>query len=843
MATASTLLSRLKLTDPDLALLCVPSEYVDCGRSITRLRDADTSGKVSQLLSLAVTGEVKAVRRDKRTVMSHGKIVQSLEELQDEPFAVWKNIGRLQLELVDQAGQTAKLSSFQPLGWRSIRVGQTLHFIGTTKWFGDELCISSELEPPSEAIGGIWTRYAGIPGQISAESIAEMVHAVRYKDAAYLKAAREIVSAMQLDEVAVLELVQYDQTEQPASVPKFERLGDLLGALHLPRTVQGGARALQLAQRISAASIRTAARSQSIRHAHRDAPLIVPDQQVLDLAATQPETLSQDQKVAILGIANGLRSPVPMNALLSGDVGTGKTLAFLLPAVVAHQNGALVAIVAPTIILANQIAKQIARRFGAVIRGVERVEAGKKIQNPGHILIGTSGLTGACAKANLVPNLVILDEQHKLSVQTRSALVGPATHVLEATATPIPRSLATVFFDGLDVFSLRQAPVERQITSHVIDVANRGQVSRAIRDTIAGGRRVLVVYPRLDTVEITKKSKTKKGEQLDLNSAPAPALTRAAQGVLEAAATFEQAFPGKVAVLHGELSDEDKEREIEQVRRLEKPLAVASVVVETGIDIPDIGLVVVRDADQLGLSQLHQLRGRLVRNGGAADFFMMVESIDNLEDAALERLVACRLTTDGYRLAEIDMRQRGFGSYVDDSQTGNTQGVFRLTKIAPADFLGMANETATGSSVDAEELRDIKEAEALMKRVVREAQELRQRLAAPGGFGETSAAAVVPAVRCAPHGSVLTRPPARPAPRPLVPAPVPVPGQPLGFRALPSTPKPPVAPPRALPAGALERMQAGFNFEAAEPRPEAAPPANPSVIPGFPPRRTAPTRS
>ncbi|TAL65719.1 MAG: DEAD/DEAH box helicase [Burkholderiaceae bacterium] len=730
MPVAQSILSRLKLADPELALLCVPGEFVDCTNLIDDLDNVDDSGQTSHLLSVQVTDRIKAFSRDKKPLYGRGGVLSSLEQLQRLGFHAWRDIGRLQIEVQDSFGHVAQLSSFTPWSWRTIQVGRTLHLIGTVKRYGPTLYLNSDLEPPEGAIGGIWTRYKGVQGQVSAESVEQAVHDVRYRDDAYLKAEREIVASLQMDEAAVLDLVQYDQNDVPVGAPRFLSLRDFIRTLHMPATVAEGERALLLANRITAAGIRAEARSGSVRYPSRDAPLIVPDQQILDLAATQPEVLTEDQRDAALGIARSLRSPTPMNALLSGDVGTGKTLAFLLPAVVAHQNGARVAIMAPTIILANQIARQIATRFHDSIRGVERVLAGKKIQNPGHILVGTSGLPASCSKSGYVPNLLVLDEQHKLSVQTRGALVGPATHVLEATATPIPRSLATVFFDGVQVFSLKKSPVKRDIKSHVLDVNARAQVSRAMRETVELGRRVLVVYPRLQTVEVMKKSRQGKDEQLSLGDDLEVETKRSVQGVIEAAHTFEAAFPGKVAVLHGLLSDEEKEQVIEQVRSLEKPVLVASVVVETGIDIPDIGLLVVRDADRMGLSQLHQLRGRLARNGGGADFFMMVESLDEVEDSTLERLVACRSTTDGYRLAEIDMKQRGFGSYVDDSQSGASQGVFRLTRIAPADFLGIACVTAAANQAEEtgpvdHQASDRHDAYALMRRVRREVAALR----------------------------------------------------------------------------------------------------------------------
>lgn len=740
MAT-SILQSRLKLSDPDLALLCVPANYVDCRRPMTRLADAKDDGETAGLFSLRVTGNVRAFRGDKEPMVLNGEIVHSFATLQEQGYHRWKEFKRLAIELEDDEGQLATLSVFDVLAWRTRAPAAYLDFIGKIKRLGPNLFASIDVMPPSNVIGGIWTRYLGIPGQVSADTVTQAVERVLDSEAAYLKAEREIVSALQVDEGSVLQQAQAHLAgSRFAAIAPPRGLRAFLTQLHRPATVEAGHQALALAKAMSALGIRAAVRMQSKRHPHPQAPLIVPDEQVLALAVTQREQLTADQRAAALGIAKALRSPVPLNGLLSGDVGTGKTLTFLLPAVAAHNNGAAVAIVAPTEILANQIAAGIAGRFGTQIRGVERVGTGKKIRNPDHILVGTAGLATSCAKAGIVPNLLVLDEQHKLSVATRSALVSPSTHVLEASATPIPRSLATVFLDGMQVFSLREAPVERAIKTHVVDVSERGEVTRAMRRTIAEGRRVLIVYPRLETIEIGKKAKAKaegEGAEPELSFDGPPELDdggqeskRSAQGVLDAAKAFEQAFPGKVAVLHGLMSGAEKDAVIEQVKSLEKQVVVASVVVETGIDIPDIGLLLVRDANYLGLAQLHQLRGRLARNGGAAECFMMVEDLLDLAPPALERLYAVRAVTDGYLLAEIDMRQRGFGSYVDDGQTGATRGVFRLLRHDAGELVDElaaddeGRQAANGTRVDVDRLMkqvDVDIAKALQARADRAA--------------------------------------------------------------------------------------------------------------------------
>lgn len=841
MAAQTVLQSRLKLPDPELALLCAPAKYVDCRHPSTRLPNVD-SGDVSEpmLLTLRMTGGARAYNADNDVYSEGGRVLNTLADLQALGYGKWKNFKRIELDLEDDRGQIAFLGDFAPQTWRTRVVHDPMmNFIGKVKRFGQHLYVSADLVPPQHAIGRVWARYAGIASQVAADRVTEAVRAVIGNERAYLKAEREIISVLQLDEAQVLSNVQSDLDElgPDARTVRFGSLRALLKGLHEPETVEEGERALLLAQRVAATGVRATARFQSVRHRHPDAPLIVPDDQVRALAATLPEKLTADQMAAALGIAKAMRSPIPMNGLLSGDVGTGKTLSFLIPAIVAHNNGATVAIVAPTFILANQIAGQIAERFGNQIRGVERVGTGKKVRNPDHILVGTSGLTTSCAKSGVVPNLVVLDEQHKLSVATRNALVGPATHVLEATATPIPRSLATVFFDSMQVFGLNQAPVHRQITTHVIEAKDRSIASRAMRQAVAEGRRVLIVYPRVDTIEIKKKAKeSKESEELEQISLedekPAEESTRSAQGVLEAAAAIETMFPGKVAVLHGMMSDGEKESVIEDVKSLRKPVLVASVIVETGIDIPDIGMLLIRDANHLGMSQLHQLRGRLARKGGQADCFFMVESLDDLEETALERLYAVRSTTDGYLLAELDLRQRGFGSYVDDGQSGATRGVFRLVNLAPEDLLD--GEQARENLGRSEEMA--KKADKALRTVAAEIQQMKQtRGAAP----PVAAAAPAPSPARAP-----TLPPPRAAGN-VVRFPSPAPTRATGFGRPPAVPGAPAQQPGAVadPRHSTHQAQGprGFTVRPAAADTARAPAAPQTQTPAAVPPAAAPS--
>ena len=248
-------------------------------------------------------------------------------------------------------------------------------------------------------------------------------------------------------------------------------------------------------------------------------------------------------------------------------------------------------------------------------------------------------------------------------------MVAPWTHQLEASATPIPRSLAATLFSGTQVFELHQAPVKRAIQSLVLEESERVQVVSWMREAVDAGQRVAVIYPKVAV--------TVSGDPQD---------TKVIASVLDAAQALQGRFPGKVAVLHGKLSPEDTSQNLEAFRSGQCPVVVASTIMETGIDIADIRLMVVKDADNFGIAQLHQLRGRLARNGGSARFVMMVADKEALQDETKQRLATLAKVSDGYALAEADMASRGFGDLAGLAQSGNTACVFRLLKLTLADF-------------------------------------------------------------------------------------------------------------------------------------------------------------
>jgi ATP-dependent DNA helicase RecG len=643
----SKALSQLGLDRPEEALLCLPSDFVDCRapqRKVQMIGDEQR-----RLYLFTYTGDIRCFVGNKLVF-----------NLGTEPSgwrkgALLRKVNRIEVDVKDEIGRIITQSQFGSV-WRfkDLNGGDPALVIGRIESYGRRLFISETENPPVRAIGRVWVRYSGIPGQVSGDTVEELVRSQIDNPQAWAVSEARLRGGLCMDELEALSHI--------GAEGEFDGLGHLLRCLHTPQEVAKAVRAREVATKLTALAIQNAALRHNTRAHHPDAPIPVTSSQVLRLAATQPETLSEEQRQVALDIASRLGQAKPLQGLLSGDVGTGKTLTFLLPAVAAVQAGARVAVIAPTDLLADQIAQQAQQRFGALV-DVERVRTGRKIVNPAALLVGSPGITTVAVKQGYYPNLLICDEQHKQSTQTRERLVKPWTHVLEATATPIPRSLASALYGGMEIFNLRKCPVEKTIHCRIYDIEERPKASAMLRWALQNGHKAAVVYPRVES----------KSEDV--------------QAVTKAALALEEAFPGKVAMLHGKMSEVELRGNMEAVRSGERPLIVASTVLETGIDIPSVAAMVVRDAENFGISQLHQLRGRLVRNGGEGWFAMLVNDKNSLAPETIHRLQWVATTQDGYELAELDLVNRGFGDVDGQAQSGRTRTLFRLVKLTAADFL------------------------------------------------------------------------------------------------------------------------------------------------------------
>ena len=372
--------------------------------------------------------------------------------------------------------------------------------------------------------------------------------------------------------------------------------------------------------------------------------------------------LTGAQKRVIKEIYADLGSGRQMNRLLQGDVGSGKTITALLVMLIANDNGFQSCLMAPTEILATQHYENISKMLGDMPVGValltgstktaERREIHEGIQNGTiRILIGTHALIeNDVVFQNL--GLAVIDEQHRFGVEQRAKLWkknSPPPHILVMTATPIPRTLAMTVYGDLDVSVIDELPKGRKpiITMHLFE-RDRLRLFGLMKQQIDLGRQVFVVYPLI-----------KESEKLDL---------------LDLQAGFEamsHAFPlphYAVGIVHGQMKPEEKDYEMNRFSKGETNILVSTTVIEVGIDIPNATMMVIENAERFGLSQLHQLRGRVGRGGEQSYCILM--SGDKLSTEGRQRLHAMVSTTDGFEIANFDLKLRGPGDLQGTRQSG-----------------------------------------------------------------------------------------------------------------------------------------------------------------------------
>jgi ATP-dependent DNA helicase RecG len=375
-----------------------------------------------------------------------------------------------------------------------------------------------------------------------------------------------------------------------------------------------------------------------------------------------PFTLTEAQKRVMKEIRKDLGSGKQMNRLLQGDVGSGKTLVALMSMLIALDNGYQACIMAPTEILANQHYQTISKLLEGIdikvrlLTGSSKKASRKSIaesllDRSLNILIGTHALLEENVQfANL--GLVIIDEQHRFGVEQRSKLwqknLNPP-HVLVMTATPIPRTLAMTLYGDLDVSVIDELPPGRVPvkTMHFND-SERNKVFGFIRNQIAEHRQIYIVYP------LIKESETMDYKDLE-----------------EGWDTISRVFPAPkycISIVHGKMTPANKEMSMKLFKDGVAHILIATTVIEVGVDIPNASVMVIESAERFGLSQLHQLRGRVGR--GADQSYCLLMTSDKLSREAAKRIEVMIRTNDGFEIAETDLQLRGPGDIEGTLQSG-----------------------------------------------------------------------------------------------------------------------------------------------------------------------------
>ena len=394
----------------------------------------------------------------------------------------------------------------------------------------------------------------------------------------------------------------------------------------------------------------------------------------------------------------------PMNRLDQGDVGSGKTMVAAAAAYLAIQNGHQAALMAPTEILAEQHYASLGRLFaplgirtvlltGSLTQKEKRLVRQSIESGEAQLIVGTHALlTDTTVFSDL--GLVIADEQHRFGVAQRSALSakGSDPHLLVMSATPIPRTLALLMYGDLEVSIINELPPGREpVDTFLVGESMRARVNAFIRKQVAEGHQCYVVCPAVE-----------EAEELNIKAAETWAET-----------LQKTVFPDlRIALLHGQMKGSEKESVMAAFSRGEADVLVATTVIEVGVDVPNATLMVIEDADRFGLSQLHQLRGRVGR--GKAKSYCILTS-RNKNEQTLSRLKALCKTTDGFKIAEEDLALRGPGDFFGSRQSGLP--AFRVASLS-CDLQTLKEaQAASAAWIDDHGTDDTPEARALRSRI------------------------------------------------------------------------------------------------------------------------------
>jgi ATP-dependent DNA helicase RecG len=406
--------------------------------------------------------------------------------------------------------------------------------------------------------------------------------------------------------------------------------------------------------------------------------------------ASLPYELTGAQTRVIGHLRDDLKAGRPMNRLLQGDVGSGKTIVAALAVAMVNQSGAQAAIMAPTSILAEQHYRSfqslLTREAGAdgylrqeqvrlLVGDTSASERGEILASLAsgdvQVLIGTHALIEEPVQFKDL-QLTVIDEQHRFGVEQRAALrsKGSNPHLLVMTATPIPRSLALTLYGDLDLAVMDEMPAGRQpVSTHVLTPRERERAYSLIHAQVANGRQVFIVYP---LIEESEKSEQKAA-------------------VEEHARLQKEIFPSlRLALLHGRMKPDDKDAVMAQFRDGMFDILVSTTVIEVGVDVPNATLMLIEGADRFGLAQLHQLRGRVGRGGGESFCLLIPDHEDDVEN---ERLQAMVQTTDGFVLAELDLKQRGPGEFLGTRQAGYASPL-KMASLTDVALIEKAREQA-----------------------------------------------------------------------------------------------------------------------------------------------------
>ena len=619
-------LGRFGITDWQEVLLCVPKSFIDNTRLST--------------IHQALQGDESQLHLFRLTLIQAGR---------------WKT-GRILLSATDGvcpvnlcifANGKAEVTK-----WLGLLPGDTFYVRGNVHLWNNSAEIAGPILVPAQQIGQVIPVYAKKRGILADGALyAASRHALSH----HLDAAvKHIVSSYHgLSEQEVVAKTRL----KAASVEV------VLRAAHSPSSEDEGYRGIAAMKRLAALSVVENAKRLRLRKPQPSSVIKITPAMLSELIGRLPYQLTNDQRIAINEIVTDLASPIPMRRVLSGDVGCGKTPCFLIPALATQQLGRLAVILAPNVLLADQLGKELKQLFGETVKVVVVTASTKKLDlsdNP--ILIGTTALLSRL-KGQPAPGFVAVDEQQKFSVGQKAELAAIDSNLVEATATPIPRTTALITHGASSVSIIRENPVKKTIVTKIVKAEEAKRLFEHTRKIIENNHQVAIVYPIVNDPEQEKKS------------------------VTAALETWEKHFPGQVAMIHGQMKEDEKLAAIDSLKRGKHKIAIVTTIIEIGLTLSSLRSLIVVNAERYGTSTLHQLRGRVARLGGTGYFFLFLP--ETVSEDSMKRLNLLEKYADGFTLSEQDAELRGYGDLFENAerQSGASRStLFRCVELTPADI-------------------------------------------------------------------------------------------------------------------------------------------------------------
>lgn len=734
-------LSKIGIDEPWELITNLPTSYDDFTKPIKSISAIMKLSAGENFYAGLILKNVKLTDDINRNKQANG----------DEPKLGGKEYAFI--ELTDGVKTETALSFSALREWKAAKasIGELIFVSGVVKERNGRKEFGSIELVPISMQGRLVARYRGKKGIMSESRLSELTK----------------ISLIHNMNTAVSDMIaRLDDGEERAlklcGVP-FNSFKHLLSTLHLPESAEECRKAIHSARALCAYQMVRKAIVATERSPSPESAVPVDLDLIKALVGGHKFTPTKGQKQAIWDIIQDLASTTPMDRLLSADVGNGKTLAYGIPAAYMSRKCKNTVILVPTEVLAHQVSSDLKQwNQDLEIHPVVKDFKGKVEQ--GAILVGTTALIGWLSKnPDWKVDLAITDEQQKLGSSQRESLAGPHTHILEATATPIPRTMAQSIFGHKKVSIIDDCPVEKSITTTLIgnEIPQKRWANELLKGYVEKGKKIIIIYPLvaekksyfyhvdagaqkdaksiisllaknrvsvkgvtpisdaqsiIEGADLTVTQETgfiaeiqaeeQSKERIDsrwerylgehagsvtyLGSTIDDELSRKNKTtIMRGAEGWEKTFPGRVGTIHGRSSSDEKTQIIDDMNAGKYDVLIATTLVEIGINVKNCGACLVVSADVFGAYTLHQIRGRVVRDGGHGDFIMVASKpLEEIEGPTLDRLdLLCKFTR-GDDIAMHDLDQRGFGDLKigGGAQKGYSESLFPGVKLGAAEL-------------------------------------------------------------------------------------------------------------------------------------------------------------